>query len=53
VSSTIANPRRTTLAMLRSGSRCEVAGPGCRRAATRLVVTAGGAQHLCAVCATR
>ena len=47
-----ANPRRTTLAAL-SGSRCEVAGPGCRTAATRLLLTPSGAVPACSACAPR
>ena len=51
--STLANPRRTTLAMIRSGSRCEINGPGCRGTATRLVPADGGEQRACSVCAAR
>ena len=51
--SNVANPRRTTLAMIRTGSRCEITGPGCRGTATRLVSADGGEKHACSVCATR
>ncbi len=44
-----ANPRRTTLAALRAGTRCEIQAPGCRTLATRLV----GEQHACSACAPR
>ena len=46
---TTANPRRTTLAALRAGARCEIAAPGCRATATRLV----DGQHACSACASR
>ena len=45
-----ANPRRTTLAALRAGSRCELAAPGCRGTATRLIATARGAVPACSAC---
>lgn len=44
-----ANPRRTTLAALRPGTRCEIAEPGCRGTATRLV----DGRHACSACAPR
>ena len=44
-----ANPRRTTLAALRAGVRCEVAAAGCRTTATRLVE----GRHACSTCASR
>ena len=44
-----ANPRRTSLAALRAGVRCEIAAPGCRATATRLV----DGQHACSACASR
>ena len=44
-----ANPRRTTLAALRAGARCEIQAPGCRASATRLV----GDAHACSACASR
>lgn len=49
----LANPRRTTLAGLRAGTRCELSGPHCRGTATRLVATPDGAQHACAACEGR
>lgn len=48
----LANPRRTTLALLRSGSRCEIGGPTCRGTALRLVSTEGGERPACSACAT-
>ncbi len=48
---TLANPRRTTLAALR-GTRCQVSGPGCRGTATRLETTADGQRQTCSACAT-
>ena len=48
-----ANPRRTTLAALRAGTRCEVAGPACRGVATRMVASEQGALHACSACASR
>ena len=52
-SNRVANPRRTTLAALRAGSRCELDGPACRGTATRLVATADGERHACSACASR
>ena len=52
-STRLANPRRTTLAALRAGSRCEVAAPGCRGTATRVLSTEDGARPACGVCARR
>ena len=52
-STRLANPRRTTLAALRSGTRCELAGPACRGTATRLLVTPDGERHACSACASR
>ena len=46
-----ANPRRTTLAALRAGTRCEVGGPACRGVATRMLATEDGALHSCSACA--
>ena len=44
-----ANPRRTTMAGLRAGVRCEIAAAGCRTTATRLVE----GRHVCSACASR
>ena len=49
----LANPRRTTLAALRAGTRCELDGPACRGTATRLVSTTEGERHACSACASR
>lgn len=49
----VANPRRTTLAALRAGTRCELDGPACRGTATRLVTTPEGERHACSSCASR
>ena len=46
-----ANPRRTTLAALRAGTRCEIAGPACRGVATRMLSGEDGALHACSACA--
>lgn len=48
----LANPRRTTLAALPAGSRCEMTGPACRGTATRLVLTSEGERHTCSACAS-
>jgi len=50
---TTANPRRTTLAALRAGTRCELGGQACRGVATRMVSTDDGALHACSACASR
>lgn len=50
-SARLANPRRTTLAALRSGTRCQVAAPGCGGTATRLLVAADRTLPACSSCA--